>query len=88
MDFNSKFNIINQDNQKLLSEIEQCKNKETELNEKINGLNNVKFEFENVKKGFIELEKEMIEKNTKIEILEKFNEELKTKLTEAENHIF
>ena len=87
MDFNSKFNIINQDNQKLLSEIEQCKNKETELNEKINGLNNVKFEYENVKKGFIELEKEIIEKNTKIEILEKFNEELKTKLTEAENII-
>ena len=87
MELNSKYNILNQDNQKLLSEIEQSKNKEDELNEKIIGLNNIKIEFENAKKEFEELEKELIEKNTKIEMLEKFNDELKIKLSEAENVI-
>ena len=87
LDITSKYNLSMNDNQKLISEVEQSKNKEIELNEKINNLNLIKIEFENVKKEFEELEKELIEKNTKIELLEKFNEELKVKLKEGENII-
>ena len=87
LDITSKYNLSMNDNQKLISEVEQSKNKESELNEKINNLNLIKIEFENVKKEFEELEKELIEKNTKIELLEKFNEELKVKLKEGENII-
>ena len=87
LEITSKYNLIMSENEKLISENEQSKIKQNELNNKINNLNNIKEELENIKIEFNELGKELIEKNTKNELLEKFNEELKIKLSEAENII-
>ena len=87
LEITSKYNLIMSENEKLISENEQSKIKQNELNNKINNLNNMKEELENIKIEFNELGKELIEKNTKNELLEKFNDELKIKLSEAENII-